>query len=63
MPKPMNQFLSALKGLEEIKTPLSVETPHSTAGTQESRLERLDPKKMTPQELAEYWNDAPLSEE
>jgi len=63
MQNPMDQFLSAMRGLEGVKTPLSVETPTSTGGTQETRLERIDPKKMTPQELAEYWNDAPLSEE
>jgi hypothetical protein len=38
MPNPMSQFLSALRGLEEVKTPLSVETHrHDRART--SRLE------------------------
>lgn len=59
MQDPMDQFLSALRGLENVKTPLSVETQPSTTATTERQV---DPKKMTPQELAEYWNGGPLSE-
>lgn len=60
MPNQMSQFLSALRGLEEVKTPLSVETQPSTTATTEREV---DPKKMTPEELAEYWNGGPISEE
>jgi hypothetical protein len=60
MPNPMSQFLSALRGLEEVETPLSVETQPSTTAMTERQV---DPKKMTPHELAESRNGGPISEE
>ena len=43
MPNQMSQFLSALRGLETVKTPLSVETPTSTA---DMPREKFDPNEI-----------------
>jgi hypothetical protein len=54
MPKPMSQFLSALRGLEETKTPLSVETPTSTGDTAvlgSSRQQAHDPNEVETEEM------------
>jgi uncharacterized protein len=50
----MSQFLSALKGLEEIKTPLSAETPTSTddtAASGSSRQQADDPNAVETEEM------------
>jgi hypothetical protein len=46
MQNPMDQFLSAMRGLEGVKTPLSVETPTLTGGTQESQQRRATAQEM-----------------
>lgn len=54
MPNPISQFLSALRGLEEIKTPLSVEAPTSTDDTAfsgSSRQQSYDPNAVETEEM------------
>ena len=54
MPNQMSQFLSALRGLEEVKTPLGAETQRSTGDTAVSGLSRqqaYDPNAMETEEM------------
>jgi hypothetical protein len=54
MQNPMDQFLSALRGLETVKTPLSVETPTSTGGTAvsgSSKQQAYDPNEPETEEM------------
>jgi hypothetical protein len=54
MQDPMDQFLSALRGLEKVKTPLSVETPTLTSGTAvsgSSKQQAYDPNEPETREM------------
>lgn len=54
MPDQMSQFLSALRGLETVKTPLSVETSISTSGTAVSgspKQQAYDPNEPETEEM------------
>ena len=48
MQGPMDQFLSALRGLEELETPLSFETPTSPA---DMRVKKFDPNAVEAEEM------------
>lgn len=52
MQDPMDQFLSALRGLENVKTPLSVEIPTSTSVTPDSQRMKVDPSESGTEEDA-----------
>jgi hypothetical protein len=54
MPNQMSQFLSALRGLEEVKTPLGAETQRSTGGTAvsgSSRQQAYDPNAVETEKM------------
>ena len=54
MPNQISQFLSALRGLETVKTPLSVETSSSTSGTAvsgSSNQQAYDPNEPEAEEM------------
>ncbi len=61
MRNPMEQFLDAMKGLEKTRTPLDGETLPSTSDT--ALDSSLDPSKMSPLEMAEWWLGQSLSED
>ena len=51
MQDPMDQFLSALRGLEKVKTPLNVEIPTSTSVTPDSQRMKFDPNEVETREM------------